>query len=64
MPGEGQATPAQRAAVQPSYNAGMYYKHHIFFCLNERKPGEDSCSRVGAQAGFDHCKSRIKSAGL
>ena len=42
----------------------MYYKHHIFFCLNERKPGEDSCSRVGAQAGFDHCKARIKSAGL
>ena len=42
----------------------MYYKHHIFFCLNERKPGEDSCSQVGAQAGFDHCKSRIKSAGL
>ena len=42
----------------------MYYKHHIFFCLNERKPGEDSCAHVGAQAGFDHCKSRIKSAGL
>ena len=42
----------------------MYYKHHIFFCLNERKPGEDSCARVGAQDGFDHCKSRIKSAGL
>ncbi len=42
----------------------MYYKHHIFFCLNERKSGEESCSLVGAQAGFDHCKSRIKSAGL
>ena len=42
----------------------MYYKHHIFFCLNERKPGEDSCSLVGAQAGFDHCKSLVKKAGL
>ena len=42
----------------------MYYKHHIFFCLNERKPGEDSCAPVGAQAGFDHCKSRVKSEGL
>ena len=44
--------------------ASMYYKHHIFFCLNERKPGEDSCARVGAQAGFERCKSRVKSAGL
>jgi (2Fe-2S) ferredoxin len=41
-----------------------YYKHHIFFCLNERAPGEESCARVGAKVGFDHCKSRIKSAGL
>jgi (2Fe-2S) ferredoxin len=42
----------------------VYYKHHIFFCLNERSSHEESCSRVGAKDGFDHCKSRIKSAGL
>lgn len=41
-----------------------YYKHHIFFCLNERNNGEACCSRQGAQAGFDHCKSRIKGEGL
>lgn len=41
-----------------------YYKHHIFFCLNERKAGEESCSAHGAQAGFEHCKSRIKAEGL
>jgi (2Fe-2S) ferredoxin len=42
----------------------MYYKHHIFFCLNDRPNGEASCAHVGAQAGFDRCKSRVKSAGL
>jgi (2Fe-2S) ferredoxin len=41
-----------------------YYKRHIFFCLNTRDGGEDSCSRHGAQAGFDHCKSRIKRESL
>jgi (2Fe-2S) ferredoxin len=41
-----------------------YYGRHIFFCLNERKNGEDACANHDAQAGFDHCKSRIKQAGL
>lgn len=41
-----------------------YYKHHIFFCLNERKAGEASCGYSGSQAAFDHCKSRVKQAGL
>ena len=41
-----------------------YYKHHVFFCLNERKNSEASCSQHDAQAGFDHCKSGVKAAGL
>jgi (2Fe-2S) ferredoxin len=41
-----------------------YYQHHVFFCLNQRKEGENSCLQHGAQSGFDHCKSRVKSAGL
>ena len=41
-----------------------YYQRHIFFCLNERKNGEDACANHQAQAGFDHCKSRIKALGL
>jgi (2Fe-2S) ferredoxin len=41
-----------------------YYRHHIFFCLNERKAGEACCAQQGAQAAFDHCKSRVKSEGL
>jgi (2Fe-2S) ferredoxin len=41
-----------------------YYKHHIFFCLNERDNGENACMQHGAQAGFEHCKSRVKTEGL
>lgn len=41
-----------------------YYQRHIFFCLNQRVSGEASCGDHGAQEGFDHCKARIKKAGL
>ncbi len=41
-----------------------YYRHHIFFCLNERQGGEACCAKQGAQAGFDRCKSQVKVAGL
>ena len=37
-----------------------YYERHIFFCLNQRENGENACAQHGAQAGFDHCKSRVK----
>ncbi len=40
-----------------------YYERHIFFCLNARDGGQDACANHGAQAGFDHCKSRVKAAG-
>ena len=41
-----------------------YFARHIFFCLNQRAPGEASCANHEAQAAFDHCKSRVKAAGL
>lgn len=41
-----------------------YYRHHIFFCLNQRSNGEACCAQHEAQAAFDHCKKRIKDAGL
>jgi len=41
-----------------------YYKHHVFFCLNERTNGEAHCMQHDAQAAFDHCKGRVKAAGL
>ena len=52
-------TTTSAPAAQPPY-----YERHIFFCLNERKGGEDSCAVHDAQAGFDRCKSRVKAAGL
>ena len=41
-----------------------YYKHHVFFCLNQRQGGEACCAQHQAQQAFDHCKARIKSLGL
>jgi (2Fe-2S) ferredoxin len=41
-----------------------YYKHHIFFCLNQRDNGQDCCANHGAQDAFDHCKAQVKAAGL
>lgn len=41
-----------------------YYERHIFFCLNQRKPGEDCCADHRAQEGYDRCKSQVKAAGL
>lgn len=45
-------------------NQPPYYQRHIFFCLNQREAGEACCAPHGAQAAFDHCKSRAKSMGL
>ena len=41
-----------------------YYQRHIFFCLNQRDGGQACCAQQGAQAAFDHCKSRVKALGL
>ena len=41
-----------------------YYRHHIFLCLNARDNGEACCAQHDAQAAFDHCKARVKQAGL
>lgn len=41
-----------------------YFERHIFFCLNEREPSENSCLPRGSQAGFDLCKKLVKQAGI
>ena len=41
-----------------------YYQRHIFFCLNERKNGEQCCSQHQAQDAFDRCKSQVKAQGM
>ena len=43
---------------------GSYYERHIFFCLNERKNGEECCAQHQAQEAFDRCKGQVKAAGL
>jgi len=53
------------SSTTPAVSAAhTYYERHIFFCLNERKNGEDACALHGAQHGFDRCKSKVKEAGL
>ncbi len=48
----------------PSDQDQPYYERHIFFCLNERKSGDDCCIHHQAQAGFDRCKQLVREAQL
>lgn len=41
-----------------------YYKHHVFFCLNQRAENADCCIRRGAQDGFDYLKAQVKARKL
>lgn len=41
-----------------------YYKHHIYFCLNERKSGAESCVISGSIELFDYMKLKVKEANL
>lgn len=41
-----------------------YYKRHVFFCCNQRAPGEACCNNHGAQKMRDYAKDRIKSLKL
>jgi len=55
---------AVRQHTLPTIPAMSYFERHIFFCLNKRDKGEECCADQGAQAGFDHCKSRVKAERL
>jgi (2Fe-2S) ferredoxin len=44
--------------------ANSYYQRHIFFCLNKRDNAEACCADHPAQEGFEHCKAKVKAAGL
>lgn len=41
-----------------------YYRHHIFFCCNQREGGRTCCNDKSATALRDYCKGRIKQLGL
>ena len=37
-----------------------YFKHHVFFCTNQRDDGSQCCAASGAVAMHAHAKQRIK----
>lgn len=41
-----------------------YYRHHVFFCCNQRPAGEPCCEDHGTSALLAHAKARIEALGL
>jgi (2Fe-2S) ferredoxin len=41
-----------------------YYRHHVFFCCNQRTNGEACCNDHGSQTMRDYAKTKIKQLGL
>lgn len=43
-----------------------YYKHHVFFCINQREPGaaRECCADKCAKEAQKHAKGRIKELNL
>jgi (2Fe-2S) ferredoxin len=41
-----------------------YYRHHVFFCCNQREDGRACCNNHGAQAMRDYAKMRVKELAL
>ncbi len=41
-----------------------YFRHHVFFCCNQRGPGETCCNSHGAADLQTYAKDRINALGL
>ncbi len=41
-----------------------HFKYHVFFCNNQRPPGESCCANHGAADMRAYAKERIKALGL
>ena len=41
-----------------------YFKHHVFFCMNSREDGRESCGPRGAEQAQKHAKKRCKQLNL
>ncbi len=37
-----------------------HFKYHVFFCQNQRAPGEDCCNNLGASQMQAYAKDRIR----
>jgi (2Fe-2S) ferredoxin len=42
----------------------LYFKKHIFFCMNQRDDGSPCCHDCGSEAAQKHAKKRIKQLDL
>jgi len=42
----------------------QYYQHHVFFCMNNRVDGRESCAPRGAELAQKHAKKRCKELNL
>lgn len=45
-------------------NETHFFKHHVFFCINQRDDGRASCGDCGSVAAQKYAKQRIKQLGL
>ena len=41
-----------------------HYRHHVFFCVNQREDGRACCADRGAAQMQEYAKARIKELGL
>lgn len=41
-----------------------YFKHHVFFCLNQREAPNACCANHAAQTAWKHCKTQVKALDL
>jgi (2Fe-2S) ferredoxin len=41
-----------------------HFKHHVFFCCNQRAEGESCCANHGSAALRAYAKDRVKALGL
>jgi len=45
-------------------NSPFFFRHHVFFCINQRDDGRASCADCGAQPTQKYAKQRIKELNL
>lgn len=41
-----------------------FFAKHVFFCTNQREPGEACCNNFNAQKMRDYVKSKVKKLGI
>ncbi|MDR2709978.1 MAG: NAD(P)H-dependent oxidoreductase subunit E [Burkholderiales bacterium] len=41
-----------------------HYQRHVFFCCNQRAPGERCCAQADAETMYLHAKDRVKALRL